>query len=289
MNYRQKICVKVITFPEGFDEEDRLGCKTPCCVSQLKLASTTDDDNYKNDITGIPIKTSDVTDIVDFVIEKCGNPIPLPNLGEILVAPQDDLLVGFIFDWKQYLIAYGVGEYKITVNFTISGVTGGYLYGQYDLKNYSVTNAMYTSRIWSEYNSFFQRELMDFTNSNFKDSVRFFGTFGTRQPETEINQLITKGRKSEKITRENLNKWTLNTDPLSIDITRQLLNWHFLNEDVCLMSDHNKYNHDYLLFDIPVVLQETATVEYLDKDRGAKITAIFGDRKKLDKSYYNLQ
>jgi hypothetical protein len=126
-------------------------------------------------------------------------------------------------------------------------------------------------------------------SSNFRDSVRFFGKFGYRQPETEVNQLITTSRKSQKVTRENLNTYELKTDPISVCISRQLLNWHFLNEDVCLMSDHNKYSHDYNLFDVPVVLQETAEVTYDDFTRKAKITVKFGDRSKNDKSFYNVQ
>ena len=42
------------------------------------------------------------------------------------------------------------------------------------------------------------KELIDYTNSNHKDSIRFNGFFGNRTPNTEINNLITKGRKVEK-------------------------------------------------------------------------------------------
>lgn len=289
MNYRNKICFDVITFPNGFEEENRLGCKELCCVPIKKLASETDNDNWKNDVTGIAIKKSDVADLVAFKVFKCGNPVQLPNLGEVGLYPQDNLVFGFIFNWQEYLNTFGAGVYTISVDFTISGVTGGYDYGQYDLKPYSIPNARGTVRVWSEPNSYSQKELIDYTNSNHKDSIRFNGFFGNRTPNTEINNLITKGRKVEKVTRENLNQYTLRTDPIEIQVSRRLFDFHFLNEDRLLISDHNESNHDYLLFDIPVVVDESPEIEYIERSRLAWITATFGDRKKLDKTYYNVE
>jgi hypothetical protein len=289
MNYRHKICFDIITFPEGFDEENRLGCKELCCEPLLKLASSTDNDSYKNDVTGIAIKKSDPSDLVEFIVTKCGVPTPLDNLGEVGIYPQDINAFGFMFDWKQYLLTYGVGVYTISVQFTISGVTGGYDYGQYELKEYSIYNAKNTVRVWSEPSTYSQKELIDYTNSNHKDSIRFNGFFGNRQPKTEINNLITKGRRVEKVTRENLNEYELRTDPVEIKVTRRLIDFHFLNEDKLFITDHNSSNHDYRLFDVPVVLNESSEVEYIDRSRWAKVTALFGDRKKLDKSFYNVQ
>ena len=99
--------------------------------------------------------------------------------------------------------------------------------------------------------------------------------------------MITKGRKVEKVTRENLNEYELRTDPIEVVITRRLIDFHFLNEDLLLITDHNTSNHDYLLFDKKVVLEESPEIEYIERSRWAKMIVKFGDRKKLDKSYYN--
>jgi len=286
MNYRNKICYDIIRFPIGFDEEDR-GLEV-CCLPLLKLASTLTD-GYKNDITGVAIKKSGASDLVEFKIYKCGDAVALPNLGDIGTYPQDDLVVGFIYDWRQYLSAYGPGLYTISIEFNISGIVGGYDYGQYDLKAYSIATAKGTVRVWSEPNSYYQKELIDYTNSNHKDSIRFNGFFGNRTPNTEINNLITRGRTVEKVTRENLNQYTLKSDVIDIRITRRLLDFHFLNEDKLLLSDHNESNHDYLLFDVPVSVEETPEIEYIERSRLAWLTATFGDRRKLSKSYYNLK
>ena len=111
-----------------------------------------------------------------------------------------------------------------------------------------------------------------------RDQVRGTWTHTSRLPN---------GTKVEKVTRENLNKYYLKTDPIDIAITRRLIDFHFLNEDKLLITDHNNSNHDYLIFDLPVSLEETSEMEYMERSRLAKLSATFGDRKKLDKSYFN--
>lgn len=289
MNYRNKINFKVITFPTPLQEEKRKLAEEMCCIPLLKLASQTDVENYKNDVTGVAIKKSDISDIITFSVKKCGNPNPLMLLGTTGVYPQDSNVEGFIFEWKKYLIAYGEGEYTISVNYTIAGVTGSYDYGNYNLKKYSISNASGTVRVWSEPSTYSQKESIDYTASNHKDCIRFNGFFGNRQPKTEINNLITKGRVVEKVTRENLNEYTLRTDPIDVKISRRLIDFHFLNEDNLLITDHNASNHSYNYFDTAVSLEESAEIEYIDRSRLAKIIVKFGDKRKLDKSFYNLQ
>ena len=286
MDNRYKECLKVIRLPKGFEEEARGG--KSCCETTLVLASTTDNDNYKNDVLGVVVKKSDPSDSIAITIENCENTV-LTNLGTVGVYPADTLAVGFMYSWKSILQTYGVGVYTVKVTYTVSGVTGSLTWGQYELKNYSTENAAGTVRVYSEFNSYFQPLLLDFTNSNHKDSVRFNGFFGNREPKTDIVNYIDKGRSVVKATRENLNTYTLSSDPVTIAIGRRLLDFHFLSEDVCLISDHNRYNYDYQIYDLPVVLEESAEVEYITKDRRALITATFGDRTKTDKSFYNNQ
>lgn len=284
MDYRYKECVKVVRLPSGFEEEDRgiKGCCTPCLV----LASTTESESWKNDVLGVYVKLSDISDSVTFSMEDCDGNV-LTNLGEEGDYPEDQFARGFIYDWRQVLSTYGIGKYFVKVDYTVSGVSGGFIWGMYELKNYSTTNAMGTVRIYSEFNSYFQPLGIDFTNSNHKDSIRFNGFFGNREPKTDIVNLITKGRKVEKATRENLNTYTLSSDPVTICVTRRVLDFHLLNEDTCLITDHNRYNHDYLIQDKSVAIEEPPEVEYITKDRRAKLTIKFGDRVKNQKSFYN--
>lgn len=218
-------------------------------------------------------------------MEDC-NGLVIPNEGEIALFPNDDLAVGFIYDWNTILDNNGVGSYTIKVDYNIAGLTGDYIFRTVELKKFSLDSVKDSVRIYSEFNSYSQKLNIDFTDSNCKDAIRFDGFFGNREPETEINNVIDKGRKVVKVTRENLNKYTLETDPINIAMTRQILDTHLLNEDVIKFSDYNRFNHNYNIFDQEVSVLETPKVEYIYRDRRAKIVAIFGDKVLEDKSYY---
>lgn len=284
MDYRLKQNAKVVSFPKGFEEESR-GLKGCCDCKELVLAHPTETEGWKNDSTGVYVKKSEATDLVLITMEdENGNVVS--NEGIVAIFPNDNLAFGFIYNWKEVLNAHGIGCYTIKVNFTIAGITGGYDWGLYELRQYSIYNARGTVRIKSGFNTFWQTLQIDFTNSNFIDCVRFNGFFGKRQPKTEINNLVDKGRKVIKATRENLNEYSLETDPISICISRQLLDFHLLNEDECFITDHNQSNHDYLLLDKSVVVTESSEIEYKEGNRLASIKCTFGDRALLDKNYY---
>jgi hypothetical protein len=284
MDYRYKEDVSVIRFPKGVTDEDR--GLTECCSPFLVMAHPTENDTYKNDTELAYEKKGLTSDSVAFTIEDCDGNI-LTNLGEAAIFPNDNLAIGFMYDWQQYLNTYGAGVYTIKVVFTIAGVAGGYTWGQYNLKQFSIENAKGSVRIKSEFNSYYLPKQIDFTNSNCLTTLRFRGYFGDRQPKTEINQYVDKSRSVVKATRENLNEYTLRTDPVTYCITSRLLDFHLLTEDICYLSDHNSSNHSYQYFDLPVVLEESPEVEYRDKNRLANIVAKFGDRTKLDKSFFN--
>ena len=271
--------------PAGLVEDDRGSKCGKCCKDQLVLADESSSDYDKNDFTGVYLKKGASADVIAFTMERCDETI-VSNQGIDGVFPNDDLATGYIFSWKEVLSTHGVGKYKIKVDFTISGIVGGFTMGSYELKKFSRENVKDTVRIYSEFNSYYQKDNIDFTDSNFKDTVRFNGFFGNREPETQINNLISKGRKVLKVTRENLNKYTLLTDPINVCMTKQILDKHFVNEDVIRISDYNRFNHDFSIIDKDVVLTDTPEIEYINLDRKAKIIAIFGDRKLEDKSYY---
>lgn len=256
-----------------------------CCKNQLVLAHPTDSETHKNDFTGVYLKKGVLADTITFTMEDCDG-LVVSNQGDPAIFPNDTLAVGYIYDWKKVLNIHGAGKYSIKANFNIASVVGSFTVNSFDLREFTRENVKETVRIYSEFNSFFLKDDIDFTDSNFKDTIRLNGFFGNREPETEINNLIDKGRKVLKATRENLNKYTLSTDPIEIGMSKQIIDFHLLNEDVIKISDYNRWNHDFQIFDIDVVLVDTPKIEYIEFDRRAKINVTFGDRKLLDKSYY---
>jgi hypothetical protein len=284
MNNRFKHKVDVIRFPKGFSEEER-GYEE-CCVPFLVLADLESNDTWKNDFTGVYVKASSPSDIVSIIIQDfAGNDLAI--LGQTVTFPHEDNMTSFIFEWKQYLANYGAGCYKIFIKYTISGVNGFLLFGAYELKPYSVENAMGTVRISTVYDSFNKKENIDFTDSVFKDTVRFNGFFGGRKLRPQIEQLIDVNNVSVKTTREYLNQYELFSDPLNFVHWTKIVDGHLINEDECFISDHNAHNHSYQYLDLPVVLDDEIDATYYDFARTSIIIAKFGDRVKNQKTFYN--
>jgi len=283
MDYRFKHTVPVIYFPEGDEEEDR-GFEECCCVFQV-LASTTDPDPAINDVRGVYTKKADISDVVSFEMTKVGTGV-IANYGDVGVFPNEPLGVGFIYDWRQVLDNEGPGRYQISISYTIAGVTGSAFKGCYDLQAFTQDRAEGTVRLLSYFNSYFLLDAFDFTGSNFNDSIRFPGFFGTRKPGTVLNQLIDVGRKDSKATRENLNEYAVVTDPIQSCISKRILDFFFLNEDRTYISDHNNHNHVYYT-ELPVVPAGTPEPDYPKMSRLASFTLPYGDKDKLSKSMYN--
>jgi len=139
----------------------------------------------------------------------------------------------------------------------------------------------------SEFNSYNLENDFDFTGSNAVDDLRFDGYFGLMKPNTEVNNLINKGRKVVKVTREHVKSYELIAEPLGSCQSKVLLNMHLLNEDGCFITDHNAINHSYQYLDFPCVVESVDT-EYPQNARKMKLTATFGDRVKKSKSMYNV-
>lgn len=285
MDYRKKEDFQVIKLPKPLINEDR--GLIECCCNYEVFADESSNDTWKNDITGRKIQRFNDTDIVTFKIKKCGVSGYLTNYGTDAIFPNEPLAVGFMFDWKQYLTTYGAGMYTIEVEFTISGVTGGYTIGNFQLLPYNTQLLDGTVRIRSHYSSYSLEEEFDYTGSNFVDTIRFAGMFGLMQPNSEVNNLVDKGRKVVKTSREFVKSYELKSNPLGNCFTELILN-HLLNEDDCFISDHNSMNHSYQYLDFPVSLNQLSNFDYPGSGRKIVINGNFGDRKKITKSLYNV-
>jgi len=285
MDYRKKEDFQVIKLPKPLINEDR--GLIECCCNYEVFADESSNDTWKNDITGRKIQRFNDSDIVTFKIKKCGVSGYLTNYGTDAIFPNEPLAVGFMFNWKQYLTTYGAGMYTIEVEFTISGVTGGYTIGNFQLLPYNTQLLDGTVRIRSHYSSYSLEEEFDYTGSNFVDTIRFEGMFGLMQPNSEVNNLVDKGRKVVKTSREFVKSYELKSNPLGNCFTELILN-HLLNEDDCFISDHNSMNHSYQYLDFPVSLNQLSNFDYPGSGRKIVINGNFGDRTKITKSLYNV-
>lgn len=275
---------KSIRLPKQFVEQKRGFDECCSCPPMLVLASN-DNESWKNDVTSAWIKLSDQIDTVQFVLEKNGQPTNIVLIP--VVFPNEPFAFYTTIKWINVLNSHGVGCYTLKINFNISGINGSLIWGVYDLKPFSIENALKTARIRVKYNLKHEIEGINFTGANVEDSFRFYGFIGRRQPNMEIDNLIYQNREMKTVVRENLNQWSIETDPLEECQISKLTDLILLSENEMWISDHNAHNHSYKILDIPTVVDESPEIDYLDKfQRRAILTCLVGDRNKNKRTYF---
>ena len=273
---------KSIKLPVIFQEEDRGFFR--CCCPFLVLASNTSD-SWKNDITSAWIKLSDPSDTVTAILKKgcCSDAIYQPTAIEFINEPN---AFYWTIPWKEVLASDGVGCYKIVISYNIAGIEQEFTWGVYDLKAYSIENALTTARVRAIFDSYQEIEAINFTGSQVEDTIRFFGFIGNRQPNTEIDNIIYQNREMKKVVRENLNSYEILTDPTCEEHIRKLTDLYLLSENQLFISDYNAHNHSYRYQDIPVIVENSPEITYFELSRAAALKCVVGDKFKNKRSFY---
>jgi hypothetical protein len=270
-----------IILPSDFVEPDR-GLED-CCCKFLVLASSSAN-SWENDITSAWIKTSDTSDTITFKLLKNGNPttyIPTP-----VQFPNDSLALYTTINWNDVLLLDGPGCYKLQIIYNISGITGTLNWGVYDLRPYTINNALSTARIRAVFNGKHEFEDIDFTNSDVVSDIRFNGFIGNRQPNMQLDNIIYNNREMKRVIRENLYNYDIITDPLDECFIKPMVETYLLSENQLFISDYNAHNHSYLINDLPVIVEESPEIEYYDFSRRAKLTCKVSDKFKNSRTYY---
>jgi hypothetical protein len=273
-----------IKLPVPFTEENR-GWKGCCECRMLVLASATSD-TWKNDVTSAWIKLSDPADTVTFLlIDENGNTTTYTP--PVFSFPNEENAFYTTIKWADVLASDGAGCYDLKVEYNISGILGQFTWGEYTLRPYSIQNALKTARIRVKFNLRQEVEGINFTDANVEDTIRFYGFIGERQPKTEIDNLIYQDRTMKSVVRENLDQWSIMTDPLEDCMMYKLTDLYLLSENEMWISDYNIHNHSYRIQDIPVILEESPEIDYLVKyQRKAVLTALVGRKLKNRRTYY---
>lgn len=284
-NYEERIqayfpCVQL---PFSFEEEDR-GFKI--CGEPMRVLGSPSSDSWKNDITSAWIKLSDPTDTFEFKLEKDG--IEITSYNFIYEEfPNEENAFYTTISWNDILTLEGIGCYQLKLTYDISGISGEQIWGTYDLLPYSITNALETARLRVFYNLQQEIEGINFTGANVEDCIRFYGFIGDRQTNTEIDNLTYQNRSVKTVVRENLDTYIISTDPLRECLVTPMTDLFLLSENEMFISDYNAHNHSYKINDIPVVVEESPEIDYLDRfQRRAVLTCKVGLRKKNRRTHY---
>lgn len=274
---------KSIKLPENFEEPNR-GLKG-CCECEFLVFASGSSSTFENDVTSAWMKLSDSNDLITFVLEDSNgnatNYIPTP---QAFIKEPDAFYT--TIQWKDVLNSDGEGCYTLKIQYEISGIVGFVIWGQFKLQNYSIESTLKTARIRAIFNAYHEMEQMDFTDSNVESTFRFYGFIGNRQPNTEIDNIIYQNREMKRVMRENLNQYEIITEPVFECFTRPLIELFLLSENELFISDYNAHNHSYRIQDLPVILEESAQLNYLPLSRYAILTCKVGDKFKNKRTHF---
>lgn len=256
-----------------------------CCNPMLVFGDLNDTATWKNDITSCWFKLSgDATDYVDFIVFKENDTQTIYQPSKINL-PHDDGLYASIY-WKDVLEIDGQGCYYIKVLYSLDGVVGEFIWGEYKLQSYSLDKAKGSIRIKSRINQYYSIEDIDFTDTNIIDCIRVNGFFGEMQPNFKIDNLIYENRKFESVQRERIATYTLKTDPVLYKFIEPLINVHLLAENSIWISDYNSFNHSWFFKDIELIVNNSPEVQYQEYSRLASLTCEFTDKTRNNLAKY---
>lgn len=274
----------VATLPETSVEKS---VGVDCCEEYYALASTTNASSEFNDVFLAVDRKASLTDSLTFTIKKCGGST-LTNLGTTVQFPQDDLAVGFIYDWRQYLSlpSGGGGIYIISKSYTFLGSTQEEEYARIKVWEYSETKARRTFRMntYFDNKSNIQGQFIDFTGSNAYSSLRLKGKFGDWKAQTENKLLVDYAYNAEIPSSTNKNQFTLTVDPITYLFSNRLINMHLKAGTLHQVTDHNDNHRKYTDFEVQYL---TETLNQEEPGIETIITADFVKYKQDDFSRYN--
>jgi len=163
----------------------------------------------KNDVFG----AYSLGDTVDFVLKKNG--VVTDYVPVSIEFPATNNAWYCQISARDVLLSDGTGCYELYMTINYAGIESTVLWGQYRLWQYvwdeNESNVEGDCRIMSVFNDNNVQEGIDFTGSNFVQSVRFKGKFGYFQPNTVVDNTQYTTREMIKVRREDLKTYELRT------------------------------------------------------------------------------
>jgi hypothetical protein len=272
-----------IKLPQDAISEDRglRNCGTPYLV----VADTQDASYWKNDRTGIAYKFDSMLIELE---DAEGNVIAAPGIA--VSFPYQSDARGFVIDWRQVVSGgqLAQGCYKVIVNWELSGNSGAFYYGSFNLLSYSFFNVQKTVRLFVVLNDLVRKQGINYKDSGFGTTIRFKGQFGYMQPNYDTENIVYTNRTREKVRNEALRTYELRSNYLLSCQTRMIDEEYLLTANQIYVTDHNANNHVQSYFDFPVILSEDESPSF-EYNEGiyAKVSASFKEKVAVSESKYD--
>ena len=253
-----------------------------CCYQSPVLASTTSNDDWKNDINSFLFKRNFSSESITLTLQKNGvTDIPIVNddygiyydFGSFGEYPN---YKGIQIQWQKVLTLQGEGVYRLKVESTfLTGTTTTYSI-PFKLDAYTQAKANGTFRIQSVQNGFLRHINFDYSNINWTDGLRIRGFFGNRQTEYEQEFVLYANRDSKQVRSELINTYVCQTMHIPDCITDAIIEYHnFANK--LFFTDYNLNNHKKTYVQKQVVFDSMDSIEYKDTTNFAPLQLNYKD------------
>jgi hypothetical protein len=271
----------VLRLPEEALTEDR--GYSFCSEPYLALADQFDTIQWKNDVFG-------VAGLFDSMIVELERPDGTLEtaLGAAISMPKQPNAVGFVIDWRQNLIAYGVGCYRVKINWDIQGIQGFYYAGNFELLPYSVEASEGTVQMIVNYDDKVLQDGINYTGSGFYTGLRFKGFFGNEQINSEHRNLLKANNVRQKVRNFSAPSYDLVTRPLTRCFTRPIKRM-LLNASDIWVSDYNAWNHEIYRYFNVILSNEVGIEMEGDETFVRQINATLLDKLWTTESKYDLK
>lgn len=253
-----------------------------CCYQSPVLASTTSNDEWKNDINSFLFKRNFSSETITLTLQKNGvTDLPIVNddygiyydFGAFGDYPN---YKGVQIQWQKVLTLEGAGIYRLKVesNF-LTGSTTTYSI-PFELKEYTQQRANGTFRIQSIQSGYLRHLDFDYQNIDWLDGLRVPGFFGNRQTEYEQEFVLYANRDSKQVRSELINTYVCQTMHVPDCITDLIIEYHnFANE--LFFTDYNLNNHKKTYIQKKVVFESMDSIEYKDTTTFAPLQLNYKD------------
>jgi len=259
--------VRGIKLPTIYTEEDR-GLEKCCC--KFVVWGSNENDPWKKMKTSAWWRDSDTVRF--YLVASDGAEIEQTTQSFVDQTSAKYCTV----DWSTVLNDSGSGCYKLNIDFSIEGIEGTVTWGEYQLFEFSLFLARKYCQFRTILNANQKLDGISFIGSNVVDCINFeVDFFGDRDPGTEIDNITYETRETKPVIRENVNKYSLVTRPVSSCISNKLFDVHLLSENNLFISDFKPNNHIQYL-NKNVIVSQVETPQYFNPY--VKVKAKFEDK-----------
>ena len=254
-----------------------------CCYENLVFADVSDNDQYKNDFSGVFFKRETPSSTVVF---KLVNTVTLAEyfLNSDTYGTFQDFggvqseLSFYIVDWRKVLTLLGSGTYQIKKELDIVGISVDVFSNTFTLKPFSIERANNTVRIDSVMDGKLISIDTDFNGTGYKTSLRLRGYFGRNERTFEQDNIAQRDYNLIQNTMSSKSSYQFQGLQIPECITVELWNFVLFGNEL-FISDYNKNNHSYKYELIPVVLEDNTGTEFFVLDRAVNVNLKFTDRR----------